>query len=284
MSGHTLRRKPAHATRAPRQARQVPVLRGFTLIELLVVISVIAILAAILFPVFARARENARKTSCASNLKQLGLGLLQYTQDYDEKYPLRRFFPNGTPAGAAYSSSDAVAANYDDFSWRTVTQPYIKSEQLFVCPSNPDNNKASYDPEFKRSYAGNANWTGSAPNTVERGIFGQSNPVALAQVERPAEVIAVTEIWHVPWVAIIIHRDDLTYDDSGTGGATYKLYEDALYAGHMGRSNYLFADGHVKALRPTQTYQGGNMWFTDGSPLPASAIDVLQKAEQKSNS
>jgi prepilin-type processing-associated H-X9-DG protein len=234
-----------------------------------------------LYSVSGRARENALRTSCASNLKQLGLGLMQYTQDYDEKYPLRRFPPFGT--GAAYSSSDSVARDYDQNSWRSVIQPYIKSNQLFACPSNPDNAKPSYDPEFPRSYAGNAVWTGTAPNTVELGILAQSNPVALAQVQSPSQMIAVTEIWHVPWVTIIINRNDLTYDDTGTGGGVHALYQDALYAGHMGRSNYLFADGHVKALRPTQTNQDVNMWFNDQSPLPVAAIDVLQKAEQKSN-
>jgi type II secretory pathway pseudopilin PulG len=88
------------------------------LIELLVVIAIIAILAAILFPVFGRARENARRSSCQSNLKQIGLGILQYTQDYDEKLvPFRNAAP---------------AANTP---WAHHIQPYIKSVQLFKCPS-----------------------------------------------------------------------------------------------------------------------------------------------------
>ena len=101
--------------------------KGFTLIELLVVIAIIAILAAILFPVFARARENARRASCQSNLKQIGLGLLQYSQDYDETFCNAWF---GLQQG--YQPSDPAAGKYK---WMDAIQPYVKSAQLFVCPS-----------------------------------------------------------------------------------------------------------------------------------------------------
>lgn len=96
--------------------------RGFTLIELLIVIAIIAILAAILFPVFARARENARRASCQSNLKQIGLGILQYAQDFDE-------FTPGTSTVV-----DATCTR----SWPSVIFPYVKSQQIFVCPSGND--------------------------------------------------------------------------------------------------------------------------------------------------
>ena len=99
---------------------------GFTLIELLVVIAIIAILAAILFPVFARARENARRASCQSNLKQIGLGIAQYTQDYDEKFPYV-VTDTADPATPVFCSSDTL--------WSDVVQPYIKSTQVFICPS-----------------------------------------------------------------------------------------------------------------------------------------------------
>ncbi len=102
--------------------------RGFTLIELLVVVAIIAILAAILFPVFARARENARRTSCISNLKQVGLGLLQYTQDYDERNTQAWY---GTDSGP----SNALGAG-NRYKWMDAIFPYIKSEQLFNCPSH----------------------------------------------------------------------------------------------------------------------------------------------------
>ena len=102
---------------------------GFTLIELLVVIAITAILAAILFPVFARARENARRASCQSNLKQLGLGLLQYVQDYDEKYPAKP----SSGFGTAYQ----IAAVDDTGAWGNQITSYVKSTQIFQCPSEP---------------------------------------------------------------------------------------------------------------------------------------------------
>jgi prepilin-type N-terminal cleavage/methylation domain-containing protein/prepilin-type processing-associated H-X9-DG protein len=105
---------------------------AFTLIELLVVIAIIALLAAILFPVFARARENARKSSCANNLKQIGIGIRQYTQDFDELYPItttNTATPNtGTGRGWAFNMG-----------------PYLKNLQIFQCPSEP--NRASDDPD-----------------------------------------------------------------------------------------------------------------------------------------
>ena len=118
---------------------------GFTLIELLVVIAIIAILAAILFPVFARARENARRSSCQSNLKQIGLGILQYAQDYDENIPAAYY--NDSPSGTAYSSAhnnSGHALSTTDcggivpngrYKWMDAIYAYVKSEQLFNCPS-----------------------------------------------------------------------------------------------------------------------------------------------------
>jgi prepilin-type N-terminal cleavage/methylation domain-containing protein len=94
--------------------------RGFTLIELLVVIAIIAILAAILFPVFARAREQARKASCLSNLRQIGTGLLMYAQDYDETVPPPRIGTEGT---------------LSHFGWADLVYPYVKNVKVFDCPS-----------------------------------------------------------------------------------------------------------------------------------------------------
>lgn len=114
---------------------------GFTLIELLVVIAIIAILAAILFPVFARSREKARETSCMSNLKQIGLAIQIYSQDYHDLTPLANQFPASPPPADSYHQGPP--AIYD------VLQPYTQNKQIFRCPSDRDNMHAtqgtSYD-------------------------------------------------------------------------------------------------------------------------------------------
>src|ERR1700753_3617776 len=106
--------------------KRMKVKYGFTLIELLVVIAIIAILAAILFPVFAQAREKARQISCLSNEKQIGLAFMQYIQDYDETYPHQQFAP---PSGSPW------------YVWEEAINPYIKTAahhgDVFRCPSNP---------------------------------------------------------------------------------------------------------------------------------------------------
>jgi prepilin-type N-terminal cleavage/methylation domain-containing protein len=114
---------------------------AFTLIELLVVIAIIAILAAILFPVFAQAREQARKTSCVSNLRQLATAVMMYVQDYDEKFPAWSGVCSHNP-GEVISPTTGPCGNDTEmsfFRWAVLTQPYIKNTQIFKCPSYPDN-------------------------------------------------------------------------------------------------------------------------------------------------
>jgi prepilin-type N-terminal cleavage/methylation domain-containing protein len=116
---------------------------AFTLIELLVVIAIIAILAAILFPVFGRARENARRSSCQSNLKQIALGMMQYTQDFDERFPSMFVFPTSVGPNRPYGWADAI-------------QPYLKSTQIYQCPS--EKNAPNADPTINYD-TGNAHYT-----------------------------------------------------------------------------------------------------------------------------
>ncbi len=121
-----------------KHAITAPPYQGFTLIELLVVIAIIALLAAILFPVFARARENARKSSCLNNMKQLGLGILQYTQDYDETF----FW--GLPINGQ---------GWPGIGWAGATNPYIKNFQVYRCPNDRGGGTSSTFNSTQISYA-----------------------------------------------------------------------------------------------------------------------------------
>jgi len=171
---------------------------GFTLIELLVVIAIIAILAAILFPVFAQARDAARKTACSSNMKQLGTATMMYVQDYDETYPQAYYYKNNTATTNGSSSGGYIT-------WTVNISPYIKNVGLFVCPSDrnnglpPDNppcnpftdvNTPGCEAQVPRlSYIPN-----SAIMPRKRGPQDAPNTVPMAALDAPASIIAMSEM------------------------------------------------------------------------------------------
>ncbi len=236
---------------------------AFTLIELLVVIAIIAILAAILFPAFARARENARRASCQSNLKQIGLGFAQYTQDYDETYPLSR------------TGQLNVPSNRHD-AWWDVLQPYLKSTQIFQCPSDP-NNAGMPNDNFKSQTAAPLErpniWSSYVGNVYMLAI--DNNPLAIASVASTATTIIVSDgatqinatapfvtptspakTVQCPWlVADPGNATQLGFMDSGDnnwGGPSVR---------HLETGNVLFADGHVKALRAEKWFYANTPWL-----------------------
>ena len=218
--------------------------QGFTLIELLVVIAIIAILAAILFPVFARARENARRASCQSNLKQIGLGILQYAQDYDEKYP-RQSLGNtdSSPVDAANLQTDPSmpgakyafwngTASSHYITWRDMTFPYMKSLQLFVCPSLPTS-------ETYSGYAYSDGLSGMHASSYVTGSTDGSS-ISLAAVKQPAIALMAMDLsW--PDLSIMVPSTVASMANTPT---TYASYTFPHFVG----SNVLFADGHVKWL------------------------------------
>jgi len=231
-----------------------PKRNGFTLIELLVVIAIIAILAAILFPVFSQAREKARQTGCLSNLKQIGTGLMMYTQDYDEAYPCNWFgglWPT-TPDGKQYKWMDAI-------------YPYVKSEQVFTCPSDGGARK-TYIHYSRLPKASQDNWGSYLTNTAywDNGA-GQSpssdisskQTVTLSMVQKPAETVWAGDgngSFQVAWPNIksqpkIIEESPRLL---GQPGKTVITVEGALVERHTGHLNIVWADGHAAAKSLSQ--------------------------------
>lgn len=225
-----------------------PAKRGFTLIELLVVIAIIALLAAILFPVFARARENARRTNCMSNEKQQALGLMQYAQDYDERLPATWFY------------------GHNLLPWHVLLQPYVKSYQIFRCPSvrnlasSPVNNISQYWSTYGLPGIG---------NTEDNKVIYSYNGTHLSSISEPSRT------WMIVETAYKSRYDD-DYLDKGWGqpiarlediNATEAVEPNSLrfsYDLHFDGYNVAFADGHVKWIK-TGTARN---WIFDLNRVP----------------
>jgi prepilin-type N-terminal cleavage/methylation domain-containing protein/prepilin-type processing-associated H-X9-DG protein len=206
---------------------------GFTLIELLVVIAIIAILAAILFPVFAQAREAARKSSCQSNLKQIGNAWMMYTQDYDER-------------------TCANTWNGGGFFLRQVfgqrLQPYLKNYQVLVCPSDQQP-WSTVD-------------TQEVPNVALRGSYALQSwgHWAMAQIEAPADFFLVYE---TSPLGDVFGNESWIGAETRSGAFRWNKTKE-FAARHMDQMNMLYADGHVKTVRCAQIFPCSNKgWFTD---------------------
>jgi prepilin-type N-terminal cleavage/methylation domain-containing protein/prepilin-type processing-associated H-X9-DG protein len=232
-------------------------MRGFTLIELLVVIAIIAILAAILFPVFSRAREQARKAACISNMKQVGMALMMYVQDWDECYP-----PLHVSVGGICKPNSAPQAT-----WRSLIYPYTKNWKVLYCPSQPM-------PPVGTSYSSvwqipMERWPGNTINppvpddfpshyhynaTVfycYDGAGAKHSPRRMADLRSPAQIIMVFEGGGhsapglTPTCNMVFRRETAWHSDG---------------------KNWIFADGHVKWLKPQQTTSPINMWWDNAPP------------------
>lgn len=230
--------------------------QGFTLIELLVVVAVIALLVAIIFPVFARARENARRATCQSNLKQLSLGLLQYAQDSDERMPVSR-----------------VSSSYDYPLW--LIYPYVRSYSVLKCPTDTTDDS---DVGALRPYVDGMGFLNVCSYRLTRDINPSSLPVfynaywgvidsegvAIADITSPSETIAIVE------------AKSSEEPNARNGGSSYierstlTPYDFALMGQHpsflvtlrhFDGANYAFADGHVK-------------WFKRQDAVPLTGTDA----------
>jgi prepilin-type N-terminal cleavage/methylation domain-containing protein/prepilin-type processing-associated H-X9-DG protein len=231
---------------------------AFTLIELLVVIAIIAILAAILFPVFARARENARRSSCQSNLKQIALGIAQYTQDYDERFPL---------ALTTIQTTGVVTG------WADALQPYLKSLQIYQCPSEPNPPQSGTGTTGYTDYWYNAglSWDGNDPAAYNSSVSAAAllfpsltvtNGDGSGSAVSPLSGTARTR--STGWS--FAHDSDTTKPVAPAAAKFNTTVDNFGFVSggqrHLEGINLAFADGHVK-------------WYQASGPNKSSKVYIL---------
>jgi prepilin-type N-terminal cleavage/methylation domain-containing protein/prepilin-type processing-associated H-X9-DG protein len=265
--------------------------KAFTLIELLVVIAIIAILAAILFPVFAQARESARTISCLSNVKEISLGVTMYVQDYDERFPMwiSTAAANGQPgdvSNALYGKTDPDGGGYtyNYTGWDKMVAPYLKNRAIFHCPDTfgPGN-------DWSNPAKDNTDWTGTTNYAINARLAGHSwnswtVPAKMASIQWPAVAILIAEDGGQTSTGATTadNNNDGAGEWGWSGDQKAALFSDAgsnavpgPRVHHKGGANYGFADGHAK------WYSGGAMGIQNvgtttinGIVLPGTATDA----------